>query len=386
MQDRLSFAGERPADYKVRERLAGNLHQHYLQLVVLFCLVSLAGCAGRAEVADQPIVAGGSTDVPRASHGPTITFDKTVHDYGRVSPRSKNVCEFRFKNTGDVTLTVEPKANSTCGCMATTLARTEYAPGEEGVIMVTYSAGARATTEKRYMTVHSNDMANPQVRLTLKARIVEFVTFEPKKLDLSVKDKTATCPAIKLRSLDGNAFSVTGMLCTGNCIAADFDSSVRATKFTILPKLDVEKLQRVPEGYLALTLTHPKCRRVTIRYKTRSAFQFVPTLPMFFNAEPNVPIQKVVHLSNDNGEDFEIASFSSERNLVDVLEKTKLPSGARQGVGYRLRVSITPPIRTGKEKVFTDTLSVHLADGQTLKLDCRGIYATSQATTEYPTP
>ena len=210
--------------------------------------------------------------------------------------------------------------------------------------------------------------------------------FEPKKLELSVKGKTATCPPITLRSLDGNVFSVTRMLCTGNCMTADFDPSVQATEFTIQPRLVVEKLQRVPKGYLTLTLAHPKCKQVTIRYETRSAFQFVPTLPMFFNAEPNVPIQKVVHLSNDNGEDFEIASFSSERNLVDVLEKTKVPSGARQGVGYRLRVSITPPIRTGKEKIFTDTLSIRLTNGQTLKLDCRGIYATSQATTQYPRP
>ena len=95
---------------------------------------------------------------------------------------------------------------------------------------------------------------------------------------------------------------------------------------------------------------------------------------------------KVVHLSNDNGEDFEIVSFSSERNLVGVLEKTKLPSGAREEVRYRLRVSITPPIRTGNENIFTDTLSIHLTDGQTLKLDCRGIYATSQSTTQYPPP
>ena len=320
MQDQLRSAGGRPANHRKQDRRSGNLCRWYLQLVAIFCLVLLAGCASRLKVAEQPTgsdtttvagssanshseretlsevptkptVTGTSADPPRAGHGPTITFDKTVHDYGQVSPRSKNFCEFRFKNTGSATLTVGPKADSTCGCMATTLARTEYAPGEEGVIMVTCSAGARATTEKRYMIVHSNDKANPQVRLTLKARIVEFVTFEPKKLDLSVKDKTATCPPIILRSQDGNAFSVTGMLCTGNCMTAECDSSVQATKFTIQPRLDVEKLERVPKGYLALTLAHPKCKQVTIRYETRSAFQFVPTLPMFFNAEPNVPIQ-----------------------------------------------------------------------------------------------
>lgn len=417
-EDRFPIAGKKPTNRQRRGRRQGSFCRCRLALLVILCHLLLAGCAGRAEVAEQPTkappmghvpMAGSSVDTPvaqkrlsevpmppvapgaraevqRASQGPTITFDKTVHDYGQVSPGSRNVCEFRFKNTGTGTLTVGQKIVSTCGCTAPMLAKTDYVPGEEGVIKVTYSASTLATTEKKYMTVHSNDKENPQVKLTITAKIIPRVAFEPKLLDLLLKDNTATCPPITLRSLDGTTFSVTRMLCTGNCITAELDPSVRATEFTIQPTPDVEKLQRLPAGYLALTLTHPECKQVTIRYKTRSGFQFVPALPMFFNAEPNMPVQKVVHLSNDYGEDFEIASFSSERNLVEVLEKTKVSSDGGKGVRYRLTVSIMPPIRTAQEKIFTDALSVHLTNGQTLKLDCRGIYATTQAATPYLLP
>ena len=411
MQDRLPPAGERPANRQRRERRGGSVRARRLALVVILCHLLLAGCAGPAKVADEPAaMAGGSADSPIAqgappglpmppvgtggrtdaqsvSRGPTITFEKTAHNYGQVGPRSHNVCEFRFKNTGTGTLTVRRKIDSTCGCAATTLAKTDYGPGEEGMIRVTYTASGMPTTTRKILVVHSNDKQNPQVRLTITAKIVTQVAYEPKQLDLLLKDNAATCPPITLRSLDGTAFSVAGMLCTGNSMSADFDRSVRATEFTIQPTVDVEKLQRLPAGYIALSLTHPDCKLVTIRYKTRSGFQFVPALPMFFNAEPNIPVQKIVHLSNDFGEDFEIVSFSSERNLVDVLEKTKLAPDGKGQIRYRLMVSMTPPMRTGEEKIFTDTLWVHLTNGQTLKLDCRGIYATTQAAAgSYPPP
>jgi len=320
-----------------------------------------------------------TTEVRESGAGPVMTFEKTVHDFGQVNPESKNVCEFRFKNTGTDTLSLNRKIISTCGCAAPVLAKTEYAPGEEGVIHVTYTANRLPMKDRKILTVQGNDPQKPQVKLTIVAEIVSRVAYEPKQLDLLLKDNIATCPPITLRSLDGIPFSVTEMLCTGNSITTELDPSVQATEFTIQPKLDMEKLQQLPIGYFTLTLTHPACKQVTIRYKTRSGFQFVPAFPMFFNAEPNRPVQKVVHLSNDTGEDFEIASFSSERNLVEVLEKTKVTPNGMKGARYRLKLSVTPPIRTREEKIFTDTLSVHLTNGQTLKLNCRGIYATTQA-------
>jgi hypothetical protein len=314
------------------------------------------------------------------SSRPTITFGKTLHDYGEIGPRSRNVCEFRFKNTGTAVLKVEPKIDSSCGCTVPTLAKTDYAPGEEGEIKVTYSAGSAAATARKYLTVHCNDPKHPTVKLAIVAKIVPRVTYEPKQLDLLLKDGTVTCPPVTLRSLDGAAFSVTNMVSSGNCLAADLDPSVQATQFTIQLTPDAEKLQKFPMGYLAFTLTHPECEKAAITFKTRSGYQFAPAMCMWFNAKPNVPAQRIVHLANDQGEDFEIASFSSERNLVKVVEKTKLPRRGNEGARYRLLVSVTPPTKkTDAERAFADSLSVRLTNGQELKLNCRGFYAATSA-------
>ena len=113
----------------------------------------------------------------------------------------------------------------------------------------------------------------------------------------------------------------------------------------------------------------------------------MPASLMLYNVEPNIPVQRMVQLSNSDGEDFEIESISSERNLVDVLEKTKLALRGKEETRYRLKVSLKPPVSVDEKQFFTDILFVRLTNGQTLKLDCYGFYATPQsAAGPYPPP
>ena len=427
MQHQLASAGPKSVR---RDRQARGL-----AWVVVLCLLLLIGCAGPEKVADQqsdappaapissapdeqtpppveteppamaaspvdapvvpvappevpepPVAPAAETDVQPASHGPMITFANTVHDFGQVNPRSRSVCEFKFKNTGTETLTLARKIDSTCGCTTPVLAKTDYAPGEEGVIKVTYAASSIAATARKYMTVHSNDPEHPTVKLTITAKITPRVASEPKQLNLTLRDNAKSCPPITLRSLDGAAFSVTHVVCTGNAITAEFDPAAEATEFTIQPTLDMEKLPNHLTGYLVFVLTHPECKEVRIRYQMRSGFQFTPASLVVFNAKPSLPVQRDVWLSNNYGEDFEIAALSSERNIVEVTETKKVAAQNGEGTRYHLRVSITPPAGKGKNGIFTDTLSVRLGKGPTLKLLCRGFYAAPRAATQYPPP
>jgi len=69
---------------------------------------------------------------------PGISLEKTVHNFGELGVREKGECEFKFKNTGQALLKIG-KIRSTCGCTVPSLSKTEYKPGEEGVIKVKYS-------------------------------------------------------------------------------------------------------------------------------------------------------------------------------------------------------------------------------------------------------
>ena len=53
------------------------------------------------------------TDTSAAS--PKISFEKTVHDFGKIAAGTKNICEFKFTNSGTDVLKIG-KIKATCDC------------------------------------------------------------------------------------------------------------------------------------------------------------------------------------------------------------------------------------------------------------------------------
>lgn len=368
-----------------------------LSAVILLCLLLLFGCSAPPKAASQPaatppaeqtssnlqqtqppepVASPGPAQTPATEGEPIMTVEKTIHDFGDVGPLSRNVCEFRFKNTGTGTLKINQKIDSTCGCTVPALSKTEYAPGEEGAIQVTYSASALAGPSAKMVTVHSNDKSHGgKINLTIKAKVVERVAYEPRRLDLRLKGQDAGCPPITLRSLDNRAFSITQITSTGNAIRAQVDPSAQATTFTLHPTLDADKLQKYPMGALMLTLTHPECRQVRIDYDALPEFQFSPPSITVFGAEPNRPVPKETWLSNNYGEDFEIASSASKENLIELVGKDKVVSEDKKSIRYHLRLSVKAPAASGPQRAFADILTIRLTNGNTLQLPCRVFYA-----------
>lgn len=365
-------------------------------LSVLACLLLLAGCANppkearrsreaaalgtessgnQVTVSSKAVGPAEGKKTSAAAGEPIMTFEKNVHDFGEIGPLGKNVCEFRFKNTGTGVLKVRDKIDTTCGCTVAALSETEYAPGQEGVIRVTYAGGGYAGSVTKSLTVYSNDKSNGgKATLTIKATAVERVVYGPKYLELRLKGPDAGCPPVTVRSLDGRSFAVTRILASGGSLSAGFDPSLEATEFTFRPTVDAEQLQKNPTGTLLLALTHPECSEVHIPYQAVPEFQLTPHTLILFNVEPNRPLLRDVWLSNSYGEEFEVASCTSAAHMVTVLEKEKVVSEDGKSVRYHLRLSIQPPFLVGEKRVFEDTLTIHLANDKAVPLPCRVFY------------
>jgi hypothetical protein len=341
-------------------------------------LLLQAGCQSTPE-AELPVLTK-PAEPETAAHekpapAPTITFVDVVHDFGEISPSSKHVCEFRFKNTGTVTLRLKPKIGSTCGCTVPMLNRVNYGPGQSGVIKVTYSAGTSIGPVQKTLTVHSNDPARAQVKLAIKAKTVQRVVCEPQKLALRLKDDNGACPPITLRSRDGVPFSITKVASSGSTMTAAFDPNTQAKTFALQPIVDLEKLEKRLVGYLLVDVTHPECKQVRIQYNTLREYQFKPAYVIAFNVEPNEPATREVLLTNNYGEDFNIQSVSSMRDIVKLVKQEKQTLEDKQGATYRLELSLTPPANLKKGRMFMDVLSIQLSNGKVLKLNCRGVYS-----------
>ena len=112
--------------------------------------------------------------------------------------------------------------SSRCGCAVAKLQKKEYAPGESGTIKVIYTAPRTASSAARHIYVSSNDKANPKVRLTIKAKVVQMVQADPARLDLSLRKKNLGLNEITIQSLDNQPFSIKSFASTNcNCITAE---------------------------------------------------------------------------------------------------------------------------------------------------------------------
>ncbi len=88
---------------------------------------------------------------------PKITFEKTTVDVGTFSeddPIQK--ASFKFKNTGDKKLVIN-YVHTSCGCTVADYPKEFIAPGDSGVITVTYNGSGRMPGPiKKYVQVFTN--------------------------------------------------------------------------------------------------------------------------------------------------------------------------------------------------------------------------------------
>ncbi len=308
---------------------------------------------------------------PNDPNQPTITFEKPVNDFGQVSPRSKNRCEFKFTNTGKGVLKIG-KIKSTCGCTVPKLSKLEYAPGESGAIKVTYSTSSHAGMSSKKIYVNSNDTKNPKVRLTVKATVVVKVEHSPKSFRLSFKNDNTGLKPITLRAVDKQEFSIKSFKSTSDCITAVFDPNAKADKFVLQPKADMEKLKTLTHGTVDIGLTHPDCKKINIRFSVQKRFTISPPTISLYDAKPGKVIKRKVWIINNFGEDFEVESTASKTGYAKVLsqEKVKTTSG---GTRYKFDVEITAPADESKPR-FMDEITITTKDGEKLKVKCRGFF------------
>lgn len=99
-----------------------------------------------------------------------VKFDKSTINFGEFEESKVQTCEFVFTNTGDKPLVIQ-QAFGSCGCTVATPPKDPIAPGEKGVIKVSYNGKGRYEgTFSKLITVRSN-ASNSIVRLYIRGNM-----------------------------------------------------------------------------------------------------------------------------------------------------------------------------------------------------------------------
>lgn len=99
----------------------------------------------------------------------SISFDKTVFDYGKVSAGSDGHRYFTVKNTGDKPL-ILTEVKPACGCTTPEWSKDPILPGKSAQIKVGYNTNLTGAFSKP-IEVFSNDPKNPRSVLTIKGEV-----------------------------------------------------------------------------------------------------------------------------------------------------------------------------------------------------------------------
>lgn len=110
---------------------------------------------------------------------PTIQFEQTVYDFGKTSQVTSVSGVFKFKNTGDGVLKVEPPKPSCGGCTVAELKPDTLQPGETGELAFTLHLGQVKAQLDKQIVVRSNDPKTPEVSLSIKADYTPLYDINP---------------------------------------------------------------------------------------------------------------------------------------------------------------------------------------------------------------
>ena len=322
--------------------------------------VGLVGCGKNNKITTGSEVKGPS---------PKITFEKEVYDFGEVGVNTKRTDRIKFSNTGDALLKIT-HVEGCCG-VHVKLDKTEYEPGKSGALEMEWTAKRIPTTMMWRIIVQSNDRTNPEVTLTMKAKLVKKIACEPPRLRLCLDEENAGCPKLTIRSLDKRPFSIKGIRSTADCITADFDPSKEAAEFVLEPKISMEKLQQNLQGRIGFELTHPEGRELTVLFDVLPKYTLNPQLLIVLDAMPGKPMARKIKVTGNFGESPDVKSVTSKDGTFAVkLLGEKVIDG-----GCEIEVEVTPmaPVVEGKT-VYTGTLYITLESDEELPIDCNAYY------------
>lgn len=100
---------------------------------------------------------------------PQLTFAKESHDFGTINEGEIVETQFKFTNTGEGPLIIS-SAQGSCGCTVPEYPNEPVAPGEEGIIKVSFNSSGKPNQQSKTVTLTTNAVPSTKV-LTITANV-----------------------------------------------------------------------------------------------------------------------------------------------------------------------------------------------------------------------
>lgn len=145
----------------------------FFTIILMLIFTYIVGCTPTKQIS--------KTDAP------SIQFEQTNYNFGKIKKGQKVVYDFKFKNVGQDKLVIN-NVQSSCGCTVALASSDELLPGASGLIKATFDSTNFIGPVTKTITVMDNDPKQPIVTLNITGEVfTDVMTDKPALFFGSIK-------------------------------------------------------------------------------------------------------------------------------------------------------------------------------------------------------
>jgi hypothetical protein len=301
------------------------------------------------------------------AQAPIITFDKTHHDFGRISPDRKVAVKYHATNTGNAYLNIT-QVRPTCGCTYTMLGKWSLAPGEATDIEAQFDPKGFKGPIRKSIEVVCDDPKNPTVALTFEAEVVQEIMASVESVYFHEALKsTTTRSQVHYTSANGEAVQIVDVKAPG----APFLSFAYRTEGKVLVLEVSFDGRKVPPALLrgveqaTVRFTNPRVGQLplTIQWDLKPAITASPVELVFQDAAGKELRQKLT-LKQADGRPFRVTGNHPS------IQGMRVEGGNQKAASHELLVVLPATLKAGR---YTDVLTLNTDDADQPELTIRVI-------------
>jgi hypothetical protein len=301
------------------------------------------------------VLAQDAAPAAAAAAKPVIDVVEKVKDFGMVAKGEIVKAIFEVRNTGTAPLEIT-SVRPTCGCTVANYDKT-IEPGATGKIEADVDTTAFTGPIAKSVLVFSNDTANSQINLVVKAEVRSFVEVLPRNLlRLNVLQGEAATEKVTLVSAEGGPFAVTSVDTGGGPYKVEYRELPEKERVPERKgqqwEVSVTVPPEAPEGLLNHKLlvktSHAKAAEVTLQVSgvVRPIVQVVPAEVNFGSVAGDTPVgRNIILINNRQGTQLELTKVEVDNPLF-THEVIPLQAGQR----YQVAVTMKPGTTKGPQK------------------------------------
>ena len=330
------------------------MKRHSSPVILALCAILplAATVAAAAPATAKATSAASAASATSAATHPKAVAVQPIKDVGSVAKGDKVTQDFEIRNDGNAALEITD-VKPACGCTVASYDRT-ILPGKTGKVHVVVDTASFTGPVAKGVTVFTNDAANPQVELTVRAKVEPYIAVKPGFVRYSiVKDeaKEGTI-AQTLYTPDGSPMDVVKVESPWPYLAVSFREAqegerlpdVKVKQWRVETKLSSDAPVGPLAGYVTVHTNHAKQKLVEIPVSgfVRPVLAVTPPRADFGQIDVKEPQRRVLDVKN----------FATEAIKVIGVD----PPG--QGIEAKVE-----PLEEGREYTVRLTLNSGMAKG-----------------------